>query len=405
MTTYTVCFPFVGDIIGGSHISVSGLLRKLDRSRFRPLVLLQHDDGPVAGLLAEAGIAFERAPATPELEHGQPVSIRTALRLMTEAPRLARVLKSRGVDIVHSNDGRTLATWALAAKLAGAKLLCHHRGSPKAAGLRLIAPLLADRVIAVSHFAAPSPGWFSAASRARVIHSPFDTTMEVDRVAARAAMAALLPGAGPETRIVAYSGTLIDRKRPVLFVDAIAALRRASPGQDVRGVLLGESLDGLGERVEQRAAQVGIEGFIHCLGYRSPGPFWLGACDLLMVPAIDEPFGRTLIEAMLIGTPVVATASGGNIEAIRDGRTGLLVPPEDAEALALACRSLLSDGRRYRDIAETARSQARARFGEAAHARAVMALYSEMLGTSRWLDTLPATGRRNPAPVETEYGR
>lgn len=404
MTAVTVCFPFVGNIIGGSHISVSGLLRKLDRSRFRPLVLLQHDDGPIAEVLAEAGIAFERAPATPELEHGQPVSIRGALRLMTEAPRLARMLRSRGVGIVHCNDGRTLATWALPAKLAGAKLLCHHRGSPRAAGLRFIAPLLADRVIAVSHFAAPSPGWFSAASRARVIHSPFDTGMEVDRTAARAALAALLPDVRPETRFVAYSGTLIDRKRPLLFVDAIAALRRAWPGQDVRGVLLGESLDGMGDRVEARAVELGIGGAIHGLGYRSPGPFWLGACDLLMVPAIDEPFGRTLIEAMLIGTPVVATASGGNIEAIRDGHTGLLVPPEDAEALARACRALLSDERRYHEIADTARSQARSRFGETVHARAVMALYSEMLGTSRWLDALPTRGRR-PSSVETGYGR
>lgn len=405
MTAATVCFPFVGNIIGGSHISVSGLLRKLDRSRFRPLVLLQHENGPIAAVLAEAGIAFERAPMTPELELGQPVSVRSALRLITEAPRLARVLKHHGVDIVHCNDGRTLATWALPAKLAGAKLLCHHRGSPRAAGLRFIAPLLADRVIAVSHFAAPSPGWFSAAPRARVIHSPFDTGVEVDRDAARAALAALLPDVAAETRFVAYSGTLIDRKRPMLFVEAIAALRRAWPGHDVRGVLLGESLEGMGDRVEARAAELGIDEAIHCLGYRSPGPFWLGACDLLMVPAIDEPFGRTLIEAMLVGTPVVATASGGNTEAIHDGRNGLLVPPEDAKALAVACRLLLSNPRRYREIADTARSHARSRFGEAVHARAVMALYSEMLGTSRWLDALPTRGRRHRSSIGKEYGR
>jgi glycosyltransferase involved in cell wall biosynthesis len=102
-----------------------------------------------------------------------------------------------------------------------------------------------------------------------------------------------------------------------------------------------------------------------------------------MVPAIDEPFGRTLIEAMLVGTPVVATASGGNIEAIRDGHNGLLVPPENAEALAEGCRSLLADVGRHRAIAETARAQARARFGEMAHANAVMALYGEMLASRR----------------------
>jgi glycosyltransferase involved in cell wall biosynthesis len=256
MTMATICFPFVGDLIGGSHISASGLLRKLDHSRFRPLVLVQHGDGPVAALLAEAGIAFETAPPTLDLEHGQPISTRTARRLIAEAPTLARFLKSRGVDIVHCNDGRTLATWALATKLAGAQLLCHHRGSPKAAGLRFIAPLLADRVVAVSHFAAPAPGWFSAASRTRVIHSPFDTETVHDRLDARARLAELVPDIRRETRIVAYSGTLIERKRPLLFVDAIAALRRAWPDHDVRGVVLGEELDGMGERVRTRRGDV-----------------------------------------------------------------------------------------------------------------------------------------------------
>jgi glycosyltransferase involved in cell wall biosynthesis len=388
MMPATICFPFVGRLVGGSHISTLGLIRRLDPQRFRPLILLQDGEGAIADLFAGAGLSCEIAPATPQLEHGQPVSPAMAMRLMASVPRLARFLRQRDVRIVHCNDGRTLATWALPAKLSGARLLWHHRGSPRAAGLRLVAPLLADRVAAVSRFASPAPGWYSAAARTQVIPSPFDTVTRYDRDAARQAVLNLLSDAGPDTRVVAFSGALIDRKRPLLFVEAMAALRLLAPDRDVRGVMLGEALDDMLERVHALAAEKGMTDRLHFLGFRTPGAQWLAGCDLLMVPAIDEPFGRTLIEAMLVGTPVVATASGGNVEAIRDGLTGLLVPPEDAEALGAACLALLADPVRRDAIADASRVEAGERFGEAKHADAIMAQYAALL-----TDRRPTTGR------------
>lgn len=378
-----ICFPFVGNLVGGSHVSTAGLIAKLDRNRFEPLVLLQHDKGLIASLLREQGINFEKAPDTAELTHGRPVSARGALKLLAAAPRLAGVLRRRAIDIVHCNDGRTLATWALAARLSGARLLWHHRGAPDAAGLRLVAPAIANRVVAVSQFAAPKPGWYSAAGRVSVIHSPFDTDLAFDRGEARRVLLEALPNSGGATRIIAFSGALIDRKRPLLFVKAIAALRRAAPDRDVRGVLFGVSFDNMADCIRALAVELGVADVIHLLGHRTPGPFWLAGSDMLMVSAINEPFGRTLIEAMLVGTPVVATASGGNVEAIQNERTGLLVPPEDPDALASACQFLLDDGSRATAIAAMARFDARQRFGEDRHANAIMALYADMLGPER----------------------
>lgn len=378
-----ICFPFVGDLVGGSHISSAALIRHLDGNRYEPMVVLQHVDGGIGDFLSAEHIHFDRAPATAELGHGRPVPAMTALRLLAAAPRLADFLRRQCIDIVHCNDGRTLATWAVAAKLAGAKLLWHHRGSPRAAGLRLLAPAVADKVIAVSHFAAPSPGWYSAASRTHVIHSPFDTDTVHDRTGARAALLKIMPGSSTATRIVAFSGAMIERKRPLLFVEAIAAARRLSPDSDIRGAIFGESLNGMADRVGESAARLGVQDSIHILGYRTPGPWWLAGCDLLMIPAVDEPFGRTLIEAMLVGTPVVATASGGNIEALRDGGTGLLVAPERPLALAEACLSLFADEARSANLAAAARADARYRFGERKHADAVMAVYDSMLAFRR----------------------
>lgn len=379
MKIETICFPFVGNLVGGSHLSASRLIERLDRDRYRPLVLVQHNSGAIVDLLRKMGIDYELAPPTPDLAHGAHVPIMAGAKLLAQAPRLARFLKRRRCSIVHCNDGRTLATWALPAKLSGAKLLWHHRGSPDAVGLRLLAPCLADRVVAVSKFAAPRPGIYSAARRSHVIHSPFDTESSYDRQSARARLMEMVPDASADTRFIAFSGVMIDRKRPVLFVEAIAALQRLCPSMDIRGVLFGEPLDGMEERVRARARELGVTDRIHHLGFQTPGPFWLASCDVLMVPALHEPFGRTLIEAMLVGTPVVATASGGNIEAIRNDETGLLVPPEDAQELATACASILLDPGRAERISQTARKAASHKFGEATHAVQVMNVYHDML--------------------------
>jgi glycosyltransferase involved in cell wall biosynthesis len=115
------------------------------------------------------------------------------------------------------------------------------------------------------------------------------------------------------------------------------------------------------------------------MGFRYPPETWMAACDVLLVTAVDEPFGRTLIEAMLVGTPVIAAASGGNPEAIEDGRTGCLVPADDIAGFAARAHELLTDRGRWAAISRTAREDAVRRFGLACHAQAIMAIYDRML--------------------------
>jgi glycosyltransferase involved in cell wall biosynthesis len=218
-----VAFPFVGDFVGGSHLSAAKLIQNLDRGRYQPLVLLHRPEGQVGDLFRDGGIAFEPAPSERFLEGA---SLRDDVGfLLAEVLPLARFLRRRGVRIVHTNDGRTHATWALPTRLAGARLLWHHRKDPDAKGLRYVAPWAADRVISVSRFAAPRPGLLSPARKCTVVHSPFDTdAAPVDRARARSALIQELRCA-PDARVVGFFGSLVARKRPLMFVDAIAEMR------------------------------------------------------------------------------------------------------------------------------------------------------------------------------------
>lgn len=375
-----VCFPFVGDVVAGSHLSALGLIRNLTATSFLPLVVLHHCDGPLADVLKREKISFLQAPITsaPDRRSAKNgAAIASVLKLL---PSLTRFLRENNVAIVHTNDGRAHLTWGLAAKLAGARLLWHHRGDPDAFGLRYVAPWLADRVVAVSKFASPRPGFLSAATKSSVIHSPFDlkTATQIDKAACRANLVAEL-NCPPETKLLGYVGSLVERKRPLLFVDSIDALSRGDPQGKYIGLFLGTPFNGLDELCKARAKELGISDKIKLMGFRYPGEPWLAALDALLVPAVNEPLGRTLVEAMLLGTPVIATRSGGNPEAIRNNETGILVEPDDPNAFADAIRALFHRPDKVASIVNQARADANARFGTARHVSAMTQVYNQLV--------------------------
>lgn len=377
---HVICFPFAGGAVGGSHLSALKLIKGLDRSRFEPLVLLGKTDDAVSALFHSEGLAFEAMPLAMPL----PLGARPGPLALACAPwriaRLAAYLRSRGVAIVHTNEGAMHVNWTIAARLAGLPHVWHHRGNPRAMGLRWLSPLFATRIIAVSRFAAPPERILSTHKRSQVIYSPFDQTIgATDRVASREAVGREL-GITPATKIVSYLGHFAERKRPHQFVAALVAYRSAYPDRPVIGLMLGTE-ERAGEETALRAtiAQLGATDLVRLMGFRRPIEPWLAASDVLAVPAIEEPFGRTLIEAMLIGTPVVAAASGGNIEAIRHGETGLLVPPDDVTGFVAGLHAILDDERQAASIAARARVDAMRKFSAANHIRQVMAVYEDVL--------------------------
>lgn len=378
-----VCFPFVGDDVGGSHISAARLIRRLDPNRYRARVVLEQIDGPLADFLSREGVAFEASPEGVALRPASAPAVLARLATQT-ATRLRRFLRASATDIVHTNDGRIHTPWALGARAAGLKTLWHHRGDPGARGVNLIAPLLADKIVTVSHYARPRRPLARFDGKWSVVYSPFEHPEPVDRAAARAALAKEV-GADRGTRFLGYFGQFIERKRPCDLVDTIVEITRRRPDTPVMAVFFGA--DAVGREpfeaaTRRRAAERGVSERIRFLGFRRPIEPWMAAVDVHVVPALNEPFGRTLIEAMLLGTPVVASAHGGNPEAIRHDETGLLVPPCDPAAFADASLALLDDPALRRRIVEAALAEARTRYGAVRHAARIQALYDDMLGAA-----------------------
>jgi glycosyltransferase involved in cell wall biosynthesis len=153
--------------------------------------------------------------------------------------------------------------------------------------------------------------------------------------------------AGPTAGLVA---NIRGSKGHDVFLDAACAVLTAVPG--ARFLIVG---DGVGfDDVRARVRALGLDERVRMTGFRRDVPEIMAALDVLVLPSIrSEATSQVILQALAVGTPVIASAIGGSPEVIRDGETGRLVPPNDARALAAA----IVDAFRDRD---GARAMARA---------------------------------------------
>jgi glycosyltransferase involved in cell wall biosynthesis len=182
-------------------------------------------------------------------------------------------------------------------------------------------------------------------------------------------------GEKDDAHLLGYVGTLVARKRPLVFIEAIALLKSLAPHRRCVGLILGPAVDDLEWIARAKAAELGIDDRVHFLGYRYPSEPWIAALDALFVPSVREPLGRTLVEAMLLGTPVIATDSGGNPEVISDNVTGRIVPADNPRALAEAYLDLANHPVKMAKLRENAKLDARERFGKQRHVAAITSIY------------------------------
>ncbi len=153
-----------------------------------------------------------------------------------------------------------------------------------------------------------------------------------------AAFAARKPrGDGDAIRTIITVANLRREKSHETLIAAAAVLIRDFPALRFRVVGDGPRRDEL----EQLTAARGLSRHIEFLGHREDVPALLAEADAYVLPSRSEAFPNGAIEAMAVGLPVVASAVGGLLNLIEDGRTGRLVPPADPDSLAAALRALI----------------------------------------------------------------
>lgn len=288
---------------------------------------------------------------------------------------LIRIMRRRGVDVMHSHEFDMAVHGAAATLLLRRPhVITMHGGRyyagrwPRRAALRWAAKR-SQAFVGVSASA--------VADLARTLRLPQDLPCLVHngirfREGQGGAIRTELGVRGEETLVVAV-GSLYPVKGHIVLLRALAALDPAAAPW--RLAIAGSG----GEEGALRAfaIQHDMADRVHLLGHRSDVADILAAADVYAMPSLSEGLPLGLLEAMFAGKAIVASNVGGIPEAVTNGGNALLVPPGDAAALAAALRTLLADARLRARLGAAARDRVTRTFDVGRMADAYERLYVE----------------------------
>ena len=220
------------------------------------------------------------------------------------------------------------------------------------------------------------------ATRISVINNGLDVAGVAARVSAERAAERARLGLRDDDRLVVSVANLRPVKDVATLVEAAAAVVAQAPR--TRFAVLGE-----GDQrpdLEDRIARHGMQESFLLPGSAADVVPWLAAADIAVQGSRSESFSNALVEYMAAGLPSVATAVGGNVEAVQDGRTGLLCPAADPVAMADRLLTLLGDGDLAARMGAAAAAAALERFSVEACLGHTQDCYDRVLAGSRWND-------------------
>ena len=354
-------------MVGGAEEMVLNLVRHLP-DRFEPFVTCINQAGPIGEEIRKTGVPFRVLGLDP------------GLRRPWHLLGIQRHLRELRPDIVHtflltaSLYGRLAAMLARVPIIVGTEVnIYEHKRAHHALAERLLMHGT-DRVVV----SAESVRDFyirqvhADPARVDVIYNAVDwsqlqTTMPSGALRASVGVPAGVPVAGIIAR-------LTEQKGHRYLLDAVAETPELA---SLHLLVVGDG--GLRDDLRARVDRLGLTTRVHFLGVRRDLGDLLAAVDLFVMPSLWEGLPLSMVLAMGAGLPVVATRVAGIPEVVRDGVTGVLVPPADVPALGSALTRLVSDPALRRTLGAAAAAFVRPRFGVDGYVDAVTGLYDRLL--------------------------
>jgi len=377
--------------LGGAELYLFDLARA-----YRPTGhVLLFEDGPFYARLRDEGLSAEVVPAARTL---QAVRKQGGLwALLRVLPSLAALVwqvarRARSYDVLFANTQKALVVAGLAGLLSGRPVVWNlhdlltpaHFSEWSLWAAVQVANRLTHHVIANSEAARAAYRAAGGTSPTSVVYNgldpaPFDAIQSADIDALRRRLGL---GAGP---VIGVFSRLAAWKGQHVLIEALDEVDSFVEHEGVQVLFVGDALfegdqpyaDALRTAIDAR----GLGDQVHFLGFRDDVPALMRLCDVVVhTSTAPEPFGRVIVEGMLANRPVVATNAGGATEIIVDKRTGRLVPPGDARALASVLVELFGTPEVAEKLGRAGRTHARSTFGLAPMIQGVDSVLTRLRG-------------------------
>ena len=372
-----------GSGIGGGQRSLLLLLNRLDKERFTPFVGCLGDSAFAAEVEKTAANVI---PLSLPAAHNKTDKVKRftfhdlfedfrQLRVIIE---LHRAVKRHAIDLIHANSLSVALLGGIVAKINRIPILMHKRYATSYGILDRLCERLLHRVILVSE----ATRWdFAPAAKQTLIYNGVDLdAFQASPEEVETLRTELFPDE-PNAAILVGVVTRITPEKGIHFL--VRAMRELKGEKDVKLLIVGgpyfqKDVDYMTE-LKQEVADLGVEDSVIFTGFLSDTRIVTSLLDIVLVPSIiPEACPRTIIEAMAVGKPVIATPLGGSKELVTP-ETGILVAPEDASAVAEAIATLATDRERLTAMGKAARDRAVQLFNSEKNTTLTETVYTELL--------------------------
>jgi glycosyltransferase involved in cell wall biosynthesis len=377
----------VDGTVGGSFFSLFYLVSRLNRNRYRPLVVFRADNPMIPDFHA-AGVETRVIPARSAIVLPTPIG-RIAAKagnllqgFVLEPWALARMIRREQIDLVHLNNSITRNhVWMIAARMARKPCVTHERGiNPHYLKRSLTLGRGLEAVICISD--AVRENFADRGIRGlNLVTIPNALDPEGLCVRRDPAQVRLDYGLSPDRPLVGMVGNIKHWKGQEVLIRALATLRDRFP--NLACLLVGdtskESTD-YGRRIRELVNQLDLADHVVITGYRKDVADHVNAVQILVHASIlPEPFGRVLLEGMALRKPLVASDGGAVPEIVVDEVTGLLFRPGDSSHLAQCLERLLENPKMATRMGEAGYRRLVGHFNIDRNVSATQQLYDQIL--------------------------
>jgi glycosyltransferase involved in cell wall biosynthesis len=367
--------------IGGAEQCLLTLIKGLDQKRFTPVVIVPAE-GSLKDQLETMNIQTFVVPMGWWVAFVQGVVRMHFKDILEESRDVVEIIEREQIDLVHTNTS-VVAQGAIAAKMTGRPHVWHlHEILKDHPRLKPIFPLflaykfigcLSDAVVTVSEVLKREISGPVDPAKIKVVFNGVDP---VEERSSRKSFREEL-GFEKDDLVICTIGPIILEKGYPTFVEAAGSVlktRKNTKFVSVGDVWDFELLAMLRKSIQRHA----LEGAVRFLGYRNDIWRILKEIDIYVVSSKTESFGLSIVEAMAMGKPVIATRCGGPEEVVVEGETGFLVPVDDPDAMAKAIVCLGEDPDLRRRMGKNGRSRYERFFTAGKYCQKVEAVYEEV---------------------------
>jgi glycosyltransferase involved in cell wall biosynthesis len=310
--------------------------------------------------------------------------------------KLVKIFKRNRYDLVHAHTPKAGLLGMIAARLASVRCrvyTCHGLPSETESGLKRkllvlaerISCALANQVLVVSQSLLNVLREYKICSTAKLTILGNGSACGVDlsrftltpELIEKAKAIRREHSISADDTVIGFIGRLVPDKGVHILSESFARLYESNP--NVRLLVIGDFEPHRG-RLSDKTIEIlsNHPGIIQC-EFTHQIELYYAAMDILVLPTRREGFPYTILEAAAMGLPVIATKVTGCVDAVVDGQTGLLVPPEDITALTVAMQKLLASPQLRRQMGQESRKRVEEKFTSQRLLNAHVKLYRKML--------------------------